>query len=186
MGIIKMPNFSGSDSKYRPCLQEFYADWAPEKLGTLDDTLIKWEGRVRRQCARLWRAHARAADRVCSAFACAGEAAVCQAREEVQEAGQHQQVQIECVELTDFVCQDPPATHAPLARRSRVLRSNRNLTPCALCVSGKKYPAASVLQRLTTHWVDHSARPRPSSPRQARALSARLLPRPHPTPQSTG
>ena len=49
MGIIKMPNFSGSDSKYRPCLQEFYADWAPEKLGTLDDTLIKWEGRVRRQ-----------------------------------------------------------------------------------------------------------------------------------------
>ena len=66
MGIIKMPNFSGSDSKYRPCLQEFYADWAPEKLGTLDDTLIKWEGRVRRQCARLWHAHARAADRACA------------------------------------------------------------------------------------------------------------------------
>ena len=43
MGIIKMPNFSGSDSKYRPCLQEFYADWAPEKLGSLDDTLFKYK-----------------------------------------------------------------------------------------------------------------------------------------------
>ena len=32
---------------YRPCLQEFYADWAPEKLGTLDETLGKYEGRER-------------------------------------------------------------------------------------------------------------------------------------------
>ena len=32
---------------YRPCLQEFYADWAPEKLGALDDTLNKYEGRER-------------------------------------------------------------------------------------------------------------------------------------------
>ena len=30
---------------YRPCLQDFYADWAPEKLGGLDDTLQKYEGR---------------------------------------------------------------------------------------------------------------------------------------------
>ena len=47
LGVIKIPNFYGSDSHYRPCLQEYYADWAPEKLGTLDETLIKWEGKVR-------------------------------------------------------------------------------------------------------------------------------------------
>ena len=42
---IKMPSLSGSP--YRPCLQEFYADWAPEKLGGLDETLRKYEGRER-------------------------------------------------------------------------------------------------------------------------------------------
>jgi len=41
----KLPSMSGSP--YRLCLQEFYADWAPEKLGTLDDTLSKYEGRER-------------------------------------------------------------------------------------------------------------------------------------------
>ena len=40
---FKMPSLSGSP--YRPCLQEFYADWAPDKLGALDDTLSKYEGR---------------------------------------------------------------------------------------------------------------------------------------------
>ena len=40
---IKLPSFASSP--YRPCLQEFYADWAPEKLGSLDDTLAKYEGR---------------------------------------------------------------------------------------------------------------------------------------------
>ena len=52
LGVIKIPNFYGSDSHYRPCLQEYYADWAPEKLGTLDETLIKWEGKVR-ACVRM-------------------------------------------------------------------------------------------------------------------------------------
>ena len=52
LGVIKIPNFYGSDSHYRPCLQEYYADWAPEKLGTLDETLIKWEGKVR-ACVRV-------------------------------------------------------------------------------------------------------------------------------------
>ena len=33
-------------------MQEYYADWAPEKLGTLDETLIKWEGKVR-ACVRV-------------------------------------------------------------------------------------------------------------------------------------
>jgi len=32
---------------YRSCLLEFYADHAPEKLGALDDTLFKYEGRER-------------------------------------------------------------------------------------------------------------------------------------------
>ena len=34
-------------SPYRSCLQDFYADWAPEKLGTLDETLGKYENRER-------------------------------------------------------------------------------------------------------------------------------------------
>ena len=53
LGVIKIPNFYGSDSHYRPCLQEYYADWAPEKLGTLDETLIKWEGKEKRLFAKL-------------------------------------------------------------------------------------------------------------------------------------
>ena len=53
MGVIKIPNFYGSDSHYRPCLQEYYADWAPEKLGTLDDTLLKFEGREKQLFAKL-------------------------------------------------------------------------------------------------------------------------------------
>ena len=53
LGVIKIPNFYGSDSHYRPCLQEYYADWAPEKLGMLDDTLIKWEGKERSLFAKL-------------------------------------------------------------------------------------------------------------------------------------
>ena len=40
---IKLPSFASSP--YRPCLQEFYADWAPEKLGGVDDALTKYEGR---------------------------------------------------------------------------------------------------------------------------------------------
>ena len=53
MGIVKVPNIWGSDSKYRPCLQEYYADWAPEKLGTMDDILIQYEGREKKLFAKL-------------------------------------------------------------------------------------------------------------------------------------
>ena len=53
MGIVKVPNIWGSDSKYRPCLQEYYADWAPEKLGTMDDILIQYEGREKQLFAKL-------------------------------------------------------------------------------------------------------------------------------------
>ena len=50
-GVLKqIPGYymiPGTGSPYRPCLQEFYADWAPEKLGTLDETLSKYENRER-------------------------------------------------------------------------------------------------------------------------------------------
>ena len=43
---FKMPGSSFfSPNPYRPCLQEFYADWAPEKLGGIDDALSKYQGR---------------------------------------------------------------------------------------------------------------------------------------------
>ena len=42
-----------SANPYRPCLQEYYADWAPEKLGSLDDTLSKWEGREKQLFGKL-------------------------------------------------------------------------------------------------------------------------------------
>lgn len=44
----KVPGLGGLTSNpYRPCLVEFYADWAPEKLGGVDDTLGKYTGRER-------------------------------------------------------------------------------------------------------------------------------------------
>ena len=47
MGVLSIPDpvkwYRGN--KYRPCLSDFYADWAPEKLGQLDATLSKYEGR---------------------------------------------------------------------------------------------------------------------------------------------
>ena len=85
LGVIKIPNFYGSDSHYRPCLQEYYADWAPEKLGTLDETLIKWEGKVR-ACARVHRAAVGASAHRTGAAPSTGEEAVCEAEPEVQEA----------------------------------------------------------------------------------------------------
>lgn len=51
---IKMPGADlFSPSPYRPCLQEFYADHAPEKLGQLDSTLSSFEGREKQMFAKL-------------------------------------------------------------------------------------------------------------------------------------
>ena len=49
MGFIKIPTVESlfTESKYAPCLREFYADWAPEKLGDMHTTLTKFEGKVR-------------------------------------------------------------------------------------------------------------------------------------------
>ena len=46
-GILTIPDPATmfKTNKYRPCLQEYYADWAPEKLGNLDENLRKYEGR---------------------------------------------------------------------------------------------------------------------------------------------
>ena len=90
LGVIKIPNFYGSDSHYRPCLQEYYADWAPEKLGTLDETLLKWEGKVcvcvrtRWRCGCLCSPHERHPP--------AGKVTVCQAQQKVQKTGAGWQV----------------------------------------------------------------------------------------------
>ena len=48
-GLLKqLPGYHMlAPNPYRPCLQEFYADWAPEKLGSLDETLSKYENRER-------------------------------------------------------------------------------------------------------------------------------------------
>eukprot|EP00965_Chrysotila_dentata_P196438 6177571-Pleurochrysis_carterae.AAC.2 len=55
MGILSIPDVSkwANGNKYRPCLQDFYADWAPEKLGQLDSTLAKYEGREKQLFATL-------------------------------------------------------------------------------------------------------------------------------------
>jgi len=47
IGALKMvPGYyMFAPSPYRSCLQEFYADFAPEKLGSLDETLSKYENR---------------------------------------------------------------------------------------------------------------------------------------------
>ena len=64
LGVIKIPNFYGSDSHYRPCLQEYYADWAPEKLEprNLDETLRKYEGREKQMFAALGKKYGKKAN----------------------------------------------------------------------------------------------------------------------------
>ena len=51
---VKMP-WDGllNPNPYRPCLQEFYADYAPEKLGSLDSTLSSYAGRERQLFGKL-------------------------------------------------------------------------------------------------------------------------------------
>ena len=55
MGFIKIPSASSLfyESKYAPCLREFYADWAPEKLGEMHNTLAKFEGKEKQLFAKL-------------------------------------------------------------------------------------------------------------------------------------
>lgn len=60
MGMIKMPSFE--ENKYKPCLKEFYADWAPEKLGELDKTLAKFEGKEKQLFAKLGKKYGKKAN----------------------------------------------------------------------------------------------------------------------------
>mmetsp|Transcript_32847 Transcript_32847/g.81797 ORF Transcript_32847/g.81797 Transcript_32847/m.81797 type:complete len:154 (-) Transcript_32847:128-589(-) len=55
LGIVSIPSISSlfSESKYAPCLREFYADWAPEKLGDMHNTLAKFEGKEKQLFAKL-------------------------------------------------------------------------------------------------------------------------------------
>ena len=53
MGITLPGQAMFDPNPYRPCLQEFYADWAPEKLGNLDKTLDEFKGREKTLFAKL-------------------------------------------------------------------------------------------------------------------------------------
>ena len=67
MGYVKMdPAAMFSTNPYRPCLQEFYADWAPEKLGNLDATLTKYEGREKQLFATLGRKYGKKVSTRCN------------------------------------------------------------------------------------------------------------------------
>lgn len=48
MGFTLPTMASFKANPYRPCLVSFYADWAPDKLGNVDETLTKYAGRERR------------------------------------------------------------------------------------------------------------------------------------------
>jgi hypothetical protein len=60
LGWLTLPSLSSNP--YRPCLQEFYADWAPDKLGGIDDTLVKYEGREKRLFAILGKKYGKPAN----------------------------------------------------------------------------------------------------------------------------
>ncbi len=60
-GWISVPGF-GSSSSYRPCLVEYYADWAPEKLGSVDATLKKYEGREKQMFGQLQKKYGKPAN----------------------------------------------------------------------------------------------------------------------------
>ena len=60
--LIKSPFGAFSESRYRPCLQEFYADWAPEKLGGVEETLGKYEGREKQLFAKLQKKYGKKAN----------------------------------------------------------------------------------------------------------------------------
>lgn len=60
MGLLKTSLFT--ENKFRPCLQAYYADWAPEKLGELDSTLAKFEGREKQLFAKLQKKYGKKAN----------------------------------------------------------------------------------------------------------------------------
>ena len=47
---------------YRPCLIEYYADWAPEKLGNVASNLQAWEGREKQLFAKLHKKYGKKAN----------------------------------------------------------------------------------------------------------------------------
>eukprot|EP00967_Tisochrysis_lutea_P082025 scaffold113516_cov31-Tisochrysis_lutea.AAC.3 len=57
MGVVRFPNVSRMmyPNKYRVCLEEYYADWAPEKLGGIDAALTKYEGKEKQLFGTLQR-----------------------------------------------------------------------------------------------------------------------------------
>lgn len=61
MGYVASPKFTWlgfNPNPYQACLQEFYADHAPEKLGNLDATLAKYEGREKSMFSTLGKKYA--------------------------------------------------------------------------------------------------------------------------------
>ena len=64
MGFLQVPDFNRwvNGNRYRPCLQEFYADWAPEKLGNMDSTLAAWEGREKQLFTKLGKKYGKKAN----------------------------------------------------------------------------------------------------------------------------
>jgi hypothetical protein len=57
MGVISLPSLQRmlQPSPYHSCLQEYYADWAPDKLGGIDAALAKYEGKEKQLFGALQR-----------------------------------------------------------------------------------------------------------------------------------
>lgn len=57
MGVISIPSVQWmlQPSQYRSCLEEYYADWAPDKLGGIDTALAKYEGKEKQLFGALHR-----------------------------------------------------------------------------------------------------------------------------------
>jgi len=57
MGVVNIPDPNRwlNPNKHRVCLQEYYADWAPDKLGGIDAALTKYEGKEKQLFGALGR-----------------------------------------------------------------------------------------------------------------------------------
>lgn len=62
MGIPMPGQGIFAPNPYRPCLQDFYADYAPEKLGNLDKTLEEFKGREKQLFGRLSKKYGKKAE----------------------------------------------------------------------------------------------------------------------------